>query len=165
MPQLRGRGIIPFGALRQNLLAVGMDYLGFNMAADTAFITLERVSSAAAWDTEQGEVDVVNVTLLTMSDNYQQLFGVVQPGPAGMLAPLSVPGSSLCGCRRTQGCPAAIQPSAQLRVQPRSAWGRALCSCVACLTSRWAGAQLELSMEMSAQPLPAQQSGWDAASL
>ena len=55
-----------------------MDYLGFNMAADTAFISLERVSSAATWDPELGEIDVVNITLLTMSDNYQQLFGVVR---------------------------------------------------------------------------------------
>ena len=75
--QLRGKGLLPFGALRQNLLAVGMDYLGFNMAADTAFITLERVSTGVAWHPEKGEVDIVNVTLLTMSDNYQQLFGLV----------------------------------------------------------------------------------------
>lgn len=54
-----------------------MDYLGFNMAADTSFITLENVSSGFTFDTELGEVGVVNITLLTVSDNYQQLFGVV----------------------------------------------------------------------------------------
>ena len=41
--QLRGKGLLPFGAIRQNLLAVGIDYLRFSMAADTAFITLCQV--------------------------------------------------------------------------------------------------------------------------
>ena len=79
MMQLRGKGVLPFGALRQNLLAASMDYLGFNTAADTAFISLERVASKLAWDPELGEIGLVSITLLTMSDNYQQLFGIVRP--------------------------------------------------------------------------------------
>ena len=77
--QLRGRNLLPFGQLRQNLLAVCMDYLGFNLAANTAFIVIEHVSTAQDWDNSQGQLGVVNVTLLTISDNNEALFGLVSP--------------------------------------------------------------------------------------
>ena len=55
-----------------------MDYLGFNLAANTAFIVIEEVSTAMDWDGAQGQLGVVNVTLLTMSDNHEMLFGLVR---------------------------------------------------------------------------------------
>ena len=87
--QLRGRNLLPFGQLRQNLLAVCMDYLGFNLAANTAFIVIEHVSTAQDWDNSQGQLGVVNVTLLTISDNNEALFGLVSPTqPAACPCPI-----------------------------------------------------------------------------
>lgn len=96
--QLRGRNLLPFGQLRQNLLAVCMDYLGFNLAANTAFIVIEHVSSAMDWDNSQGQLGVVNVTLLTVSDNNEVLFGLVRPSL------LVLAGLSMCRCCSVVAC-------------------------------------------------------------
>ena len=61
----------------QNLLLVAIDYLGMSIAAKAAYVDITHVTYNAFWLPETGNIGVVNVTLKTMSDDADSLFGTV----------------------------------------------------------------------------------------
>ena len=65
----------------QNMLLVAIDYLGMSIAAKAAYVHILEVRSEVQWLPETGDVGIANITLITMSDDPDSLFGSVHPPP------------------------------------------------------------------------------------
>lgn len=60
------------------MLLVALDYLGLSIAAKAAYVNITAVQTEASWQAETGDIGIVTVTLVTMSDEPDSLFGTVR---------------------------------------------------------------------------------------
>lgn len=61
------------------MLLVAIDYLGMSIAAKAAYVNITEVKTDVLWLPEAGDVGIATLTVVTMSDDPDCLFGTVRP--------------------------------------------------------------------------------------
>ena len=59
------------------MLLVALDYLGLSIAAKAAYVNITEIQTEVSWLPETGDFGIATVTIVTMSDDPDCLFGSV----------------------------------------------------------------------------------------